>query len=125
MYLLLDNSNAGEIGIYLWLNNIWVQHIYSASENNLVVAIDKCLREEKCTLKDLEGIAVVVGKGSFTSTRIAVTVANTLSYALSIPVVSTVSIEDAGLITKIKNANKDILVSAVYSGEPNIGKKRT
>jgi len=125
MYLLLDNSSAQEISIYLWLNNKWVQYIYPTGTDSLVAVIDKCLQAEKCTLKDLEGIAVLIGKGSFTSTRIAVTVANTLSYVLGVPVVSTTSVEDANLIAKIKNANKGVLVSAVYSGEPNIGKKRT
>lgn len=124
MYLLLDNSNIEEIKLYLWLDNKWVQHVYQSKEYNLVMAIDKCLQEKKQVLKDLEGIVVLVGKGSFTSTRIAVTVANTLSYALGIPVVATNSVEEIGLVEKVKNAKKGILVSAVYSGEPNIGKKR-
>ncbi len=125
MYLFLDNSDAENIVLGLWLNNDLVQRSYPAGEKNLVVAIDKFLQEEKCVLKDVKGIAVVVGKGSFTSTRIAVTVANTLSYALGVPVVATSSIDEPDLITKIKNAKKDVLVSAVYSGEPNIGKKRS
>ena len=124
MYLLLDNSDAQQIVLSLWLDNVWVQRVYQSKEFGLIGAIDKCFQEEKCVLKDLGGIAVVVGRGSFTSTRIAVTVANTLSYALGISVVATSSIEEIGLVDKIKNAKKDILVSAVYSGEPNIGKKR-
>lgn len=123
MYLLLDNSGVQTIDLYLWLDNKWVQHTYQSKDYNLVSAIDQCLKEQKITPADLKGVAVLVGKGSFTSTRIAVTVANTLSYSLNIPVMATNSIEELGLIEKIKNAKKDILVSAVYSGEPNIGRK--
>ena len=42
---------------------------------------------------DIDEIVCVNGPGSFTGTRIAVTVAKTLSYALNIPVVSVSSLK--------------------------------
>jgi tRNA threonylcarbamoyl adenosine modification protein YeaZ len=48
--------------------------------------IDKVLKDANVDVSDLGGIIVVNGPGSFTGERIAVTIAKTISYALSIPV---------------------------------------
>jgi len=125
MYLLLDNSKAKEIILSLYLNNKWVQHIYSSQEVSSLEAIDKCLNDESVALKDLKGLAVMVGVGSFTATRISVTIANTMAYALGIKVVAINKVDEVDLINKIESASVGVLVSAVYSGEPNIGKKRS
>lgn len=47
----------------------------------------KILAARKTDFKNLSGIVVYRGPGSFTSLRIGVTVANTLAYGLKIPVV--------------------------------------
>ena len=124
MYLLIDNSSPEKIVLGLWLNNKMVQGFYDTSGYILLAAIEDFLHQQNSEVKDLTGIAVLVGKGSFTSTRIAVTIANTLAYSLQIPVVATVSFDEAGLMNKIKNTPVGVLVSAVYSGEPNIGKNK-
>src|ERR1019366_326519 len=41
------------------------------------------------TLRDVEGIVVFKGPGSFTGLRIGITVANTLAYSLGLPIVAT------------------------------------
>jgi tRNA threonylcarbamoyl adenosine modification protein YeaZ len=48
--------------------------------------IEKVLKDANVDVSDLGGIIVVNGPGSFTGERIAVTIAKTVSYALSIPV---------------------------------------
>ena len=123
MYLLIDNSDRQVINLYLSLNNKIVQHAYRPEEYNLVQAIEDCFQQSGQSKEALSGIAVLVGKGSFTSTRIAVTVANTMAYALNTKVVAVQSVED-DWIEKIKEAHLGIFVSAVYSGEPNIGGKK-
>lgn len=52
----------------------------------LLPMIVKILKENKLTLKNISGIEVNPGPGSFTGTRVGVTVANALSFALQIPV---------------------------------------
>ena len=48
--------------------------------------IDKVLKEANVDVSELKNIIVVNGPGSFTGERIAVTIAKTIAYALSIPV---------------------------------------
>ena len=52
----------------------------------LLPAIVKILKKNKLSFKDLSSVDVATGPGSFTGTRIGVTVANTLGFALKIPV---------------------------------------
>lgn len=51
----------------------------------LLPVIIKILKKNKKSLEDLEEIQVETGPGSFTGTRIGVSVANALAYALNIP----------------------------------------
>lgn len=52
----------------------------------LLPLIEKLLKSQKLDYKDLKGIEVEVGPGSFTGLRVGVSVANALAYALGIPV---------------------------------------
>ena len=52
----------------------------------LLPAIVKILKKNKISFKDLSGVNVIPGPGSFTGTRIGVAVANTIGFALKIPV---------------------------------------
>ena len=52
----------------------------------LLPLISKLLDREKMTFKDLNGIEVETGPGSFTGLRVGVSVANALGFSLSIPV---------------------------------------
>ncbi len=48
--------------------------------------IDELLREASLTLADITHIYVHTGPGSFTGLRVGVTIANTLGWALGVPV---------------------------------------
>lgn len=123
MYLLIDNSDREVINLYLSLNNKIVQYPYRSEEYNLVQAIEDCFRQSGQNKEALLGMAVLVGKGSFTSTRIAVTVANTMAYALNTKVTAVQSLE-GDWVEQIDKASEGVFVSAIYSGEPNIGGKK-
>lgn len=64
----------------------------SLSEENefgsqvLLPLIEKILKKNKLTYKDLQEIEVEIGPGSFTGLRVGVSVANALAYSLKIPV---------------------------------------
>lgn len=88
----------------------------------LLVILDSFLSKNKKKLSDIAGIAVVVGHGRFTATRIAVTIANTLSYALKIPVVAVLSSNNPEFAENmLKKTKPGVFVSAKYSGEAHIG----
>lgn len=54
---------------------------------HLLEEIDTFLKEHQVVLRDLTGLFVYQGPGSFTGLRIGLTVMNTLAYSLSIPLV--------------------------------------
>ena len=53
---------------------------------NLLPLIDKILKKYKIDLRDLTGIKVNTGPGSFTGLRVGAAVANALGWVLKIPV---------------------------------------
>lgn len=54
----------------------------------LAVLVDQCLKNLSITFKDLDGIAVSNGPGSFTGLRIGAAAAKGFAYALGIPIVA-------------------------------------
>jgi tRNA threonylcarbamoyl adenosine modification protein YeaZ len=56
------------------------------ADRELVPMVEKLLLDAKCSYKDLTNIACVVGPGGFMSLRVGVSLANTLSHMLKIPI---------------------------------------
>lgn len=123
MYLFIDNSDDEKIILKLFVNNIWVQAGFLVNKYQLLVAIDHFLVAQNISMRDIRGLAVLVGKGRFTATRIAVTVANTLALALAIPVIG-VKMFAENMSSQIDSTPVGRLISAEYSGEANIGTKK-
>ena len=77
--------------------------------------------------KTIKGIIVVSGPGSFTSLRIGITVANTLSWALNIPICAVKLNEFNNSDELIKMGNQKLkkikgknIIYPFYGQEPNI-----
>ena len=89
--------------------------------DTLLKTILAFLEQNKLELKDLTGIIVFTGRGSFTGLRIGTTVANALAYGLGIPVVSADG-EDwlTNSASKLDAAQKGSYVIPTYDSEPNI-----
>lgn len=125
MLLLINTALANKIIIALAKDNnkiikkIEKQVKYHESEK-LLGFIDQLLKQAKLKLKDLKGIAVVTGPGSFTAIRIGVTVANTLAWSLDIPLRG-FKAEDKINYTKISSKK---LVLPHYGKVPNITKSK-
>ena len=124
MYLLFDISVFNEISVTVFSDEQQQTIHVEAKNRDLLFVVSDLLKKEGVDPKEIIGIAVVIGAGSFTSTRIAVTVGNAWAYAKQIPIIG-VSLEEAKdfdlLIQKLKKAKAGIYLSATYSGEPNIG----
>jgi len=88
MFLNIDTKERNKIEIGLFKNNQLKCFEFETDKQSedLLIAIDGILRKEKISLKDLAGILANLGPGSFTGSRVGITAANTLAWALDIPV---------------------------------------
>lgn len=87
--------------------------------------IEEQLRAINKAWRDIEGIVCFEGPGSFTGLRIGVTVANTLAYALKVPLVGT-SGEDwvqAGCQSLSQGTDQQMIVPH-YGAEPQITRQK-
>jgi len=137
MFVLYINASKGkELDVFLLHNNkiLAKQNVkgdFKVSEN-LLKLITKLLKQNKVEFKQLNGIIAVSGPGPFTSLRIAAAVANTLAFALQIPVVGipikNIKITEAELIKlgikEIHKAKIGDYIHPFYNQEPNITKAK-
>ncbi|MFA6254696.1 MAG: tRNA (adenosine(37)-N6)-threonylcarbamoyltransferase complex dimerization subunit type 1 TsaB [Patescibacteria group bacterium] len=98
----------------------------------LLSAIGNLLKAKSYQLQAINGIAVVSGPGPFTALRIGVTTANTLAWALGIPIVGiklnefhNLSQLVAVIEKKIKKASVGKIIEPFYDKEPNITKRHS
>jgi len=95
----------------------------------LLVKIDELLKVKSLKLKDLKAVGVVSGPGPFTALRIGIATANTLGFALKIPVIELKSsdfdnVDNLAKIIKNKNKKVGKIVKPQYGKEPNITKAK-
>jgi len=125
MYLLIDTSEKNKIDLALFDDKVIEHKSYSGGNRELLGCIAPLLGKEGPG--EVDGVMVVVGAGSFTSTRVACVVANTFGYVLQTPLLA-ISAEQAQdpqkLISKLLKQPKGQYISASYSGEANIGKSK-
>lgn len=89
MTLSIDTTKKEEVIVELWDGKIQKDKIAVTQKlpsQALLPAIVKILKKNKLVFKDLTGVDVATGPGSFTGTRVGAAVANALGFALSIPV---------------------------------------
>lgn len=89
MILRIDTKDQKKVVVELKENNKIVESLVEENKYGsqvLLPLIDKILKKQKITFKDLKGIEVETGPGSFTGLKVGVSVANALGFALNIPV---------------------------------------
>lgn len=88
-YLLLDSSNK-YLSVGLSKDNVVVDKIfYEAWQRQSEVMINEIhniMQRNNVSNKDLDGVVVGIGPGSYTGVRIAITIAKTIAYALKIKI---------------------------------------
>jgi len=124
MYILIDVSVKEWIVFTFFTQTTQEVTRDDRSYRELLQAMDDALRANSFVPSDAQGIAVVLGEGSFTGTRMAATIANTFAYARKIPVIG-VTLEESkdlpSLIKKLVTSKGALYISATYSAEPHIG----
>lgn len=89
----------------------------------LLGQIERLLKESDMSFSDLQGVFVYTGPGSFTGLRIGITVINTLSYGLSVPVVGSTGKEEDWTrvcVDRLRNGEDDRVVLPFYGADPRI-----
>ena len=101
MYTLFIDTHYKDILLVLFKDNYLLdKSILSNAKSTSVETMPlliKLLDNNNLKPKDLSKIAVCIGPGSFTGTRIGVTIAKTMAYSLNIPIVSLTSIDLVGI----------------------------
>lgn len=126
--LVLDSSNKFLVVGLIKDNSEVIDTIYyeawQRQSEVMVCEIDTILKRNNLTRKDLDGVAVGIGPGSYTGVRIAITIAKTIAYALKIKVYAKSSLfllKDCKNPTIcVYNARSGRSYFAVYKGDEQI-----
>lgn len=90
----------------------------------LLLLIDKLFRARRLNIKNIKGIVAGQLGGTFTGTRALVSFANSLAFALGIPVIRTdIDFSDKNLdkiLQTLRKAKKGAFLLPEYCGEPSI-----
>lgn len=117
-------TDKPEAEIYLNDKHItWEAH--RELSDTILLKIQDILKQQNLSYSDLRGIGVYAGPGSFTGLRIGVTIANTMAYALDIPVVGTKGetwIDEA--LMRLTKEENDIIVKPFYGRDARITQPR-
>lgn len=118
MRVVLDLKRGEETYHYEW------QADRTLARDMLAYLRDK-LAEHGVTLKDITGIGVFRGPGSYTGLRIGMTVLNTIAESLAIPIVGETG-DDWALhcLERINQGEDDKVVLPEYGGDAYITKPR-
>jgi len=127
MFLLFDLSAKDLIHLALFDAQSIEHKNYLGRNRELLGCIQELVESKKYKVESVEGVVVVVGAGGFTSTRVACVVANTFAYVLRIPLLAITTAQASDpqkLIPKLLKQKPGNYISATYSGEANIGRKK-
>ncbi len=124
MFLLgIDTSVKRGIVCLGEKENIMIQKRLSphSSSQQLLPSLDILLKERGKEIRDLEGIVVILGPGSFTGLRIGLSLAKSLAFTLKIPLVGIPSFDvwvasfpGQGIICPLLQAYGDKFYAAFY-----------
>lgn len=123
MILLVDTSN-NTAKLSFWAEDSFHDYEWQADRRlakELLLQLEKQLQKRDKTWKDISGIGVFLGPGSFTGLRIGLTVANTLADSLNIPIVgSSEGSWRETAVQRIQSGENDQIILPYYGSEAHI-----
>jgi len=112
-------------------NNIVLHRMLSSS---IIPSINKVLKSSKISLKDIDGFAVGLGPGSFTSLRVGLSTVKALAFATNKPVVGVSSLDTIAMSVKdldcenvcvVCDAKRNLVYSCLYQKKGNELKRKS
>lgn len=128
--ILALKTDAPEAELYLYGDGGRIEKIawqaHRELSSTILSKVDDLLASRKLYLKDLTGLIVYRGPGSFTGLRIGISVMNTLSYSLELPLVGVTGTDwiESGLQQLLETPISPGIVIPEYGGEAHITKPR-
>src|SRR3989338_283330 len=127
MLLVIAPTDGGVLKIFLTARLYKIAYerghlIRSHRLGGILPLLIKFCREHKISFSDLDGIAVVLSAGSFTTTRLVVSLVNVIGWIYDLRIVSLRSAEKIAPL-KLKSGFRGF-VKPVYGGIPNITLKK-
>ena len=133
MILVINTANNEKAFLGLW-EETWLSEVeWEAGRNlsaDILIKLDELYQLAKREIKKTQGIIINSGPGSFTGLRIGISVANTISYTLNIPIVGVSDPKTAEALLEAgygKLAKQAIFLQSIipeYGREPNISQPK-
>lgn len=129
MLLVIAPTDGGVLKIFLTTRGASRKIAYERGHiirshhlGGILPLLIKFCREHKISFSDLDGIAVVPSAGSFTTTRLVVSLANIIGWIYDLRIVSLRSVDkfDFKIASLKSKSGFRGFVKPVYSGAPNI-----
>lgn len=123
--MLAIDTSTEVCNLCLWENDTTVAEYASSSRithtERLLPALDRLIQKSGWLKKDIGGIAVMTGPGSFTGLRIGISVAKGLAFGFGIPVIGGNVLEivalqagQEGLVCPAMDARRGEIFTALY-----------
>jgi hypothetical protein len=131
LFLSAQDINFMEVGLLEENGRLFSFQKIITPPENFLSNLSSFLYEQKVSWEIIKKIVVVSGPGSFTSTRLIVTIANAISFARKLPIVGITNSEKKNSEELIIEQGRDwailngvSFVSPVYDRPPNITIKK-
>lgn len=126
MILFIKSQDIAQVEYAIIKEGEMIEKIEKAvSPEKQLFELDAFLESVKIDIKDIEKVFVVSGPGSFTASRVSVTIANSISFTKDIPIVSINNEKNLSLGELVKETNFDEASSnrfaqVIYNKPPRI-----
>lgn len=128
MILLLKSDTSSLELVLIKSNEEKVQESHECGRSmakDIPKIIEAFLTQHSTDIQHLQGIGVYAGPGSFTGLRITHTYANSLAYALEIPIVSSQGeLWELKAVQRLRNSENDHVVVPDYGKDAHITQQK-
>lgn len=131
LFLIIDVTDFDKLTMVIWRGEAMEKKVWRKTAGrhlNILLCVDKFLWQAEVELKNLSGLVLLEGGGSFSGTRQAAAILNTICLVENIPVLGLDKKKYGGDWQKVgreaekrfRCPSKNHFIKPIYSGELNI-----